>query len=78
MESIAYMFIKDIAKNPLDVTSQEYEDFYSKINLGTIEKGIPVDISQIRNFVKINKQILDMRLSILAIEKGDEIYAFVY
>ena len=75
LESIAYMFIKDTAKNPLDVNSWEYKDFYSKINLGTIKMGSAVTISQIKYFVKINKDILDMRISILAIEKG-EIYAF--
>ena len=74
LSCIAWFFIKDQAKDPLDASSLDYLTFFSKLNLDGIDFGLPVTIDQIKKFVR-NNQNLDCLVNILAVEKND-IYAY--
>ena len=74
LASVAYHFIKDTCPTPLDASCDDYSKFYSTLNLEGITFNEPVDLSQMKAFVRQNPS-LDINLNILAMDK-QTVYAY--
>ena len=74
VNAITHHFVHTKCKNPLDSSEEPYKKFIATLNLGNIEEGTPVTISDIKAFVKTNPA-LNLKINLLGLHGESDIYA---